>query len=151
ETRPAAETRLPGRHAWGVLWLFTATTFLSAFLLFFIQPMFAKMVLPLLGGAPSVWAVALLFFQGALLVGYGYAHLLVRYVPAPQTGYVHLALSALAFLALPITIPGGWSEPPLINPYFWQLGLFAVAIGLPFVAVSANAPLLQAWFARTGQ
>jgi hypothetical protein len=151
ETRPAAETRLPGRHAWGVLWLFTATTFLSAFLLFFIQPMFAKMVLPLLGGAPSVWAVALLFFQGALLVGYGYAHLLVRYVPAAQTGYVHLALSALAFLALPIAIPAGWSEPPLIDPYFWQLSLFAVAIGLPFVAVSANAPLLQAWFARTGQ
>jgi hypothetical protein len=151
ETRPAAETRLPGGHAWGVLWLFTATTFLSAFLLFFIQPMFAKMVLPLLGGAPSVWAVALLFFQGALLVGYGYAHLLVRYVPAAQTGFVHLALSALAFLALPIAIPAGWSEPPLIDPYFWQLSLFAVAIGLPFVAVSANAPLLQAWFARTGQ
>ncbi|MCC7250926.1 fused MFS/spermidine synthase [Hyphomicrobium sp.] len=153
ETQPAGSPRrlsLPDRQGWGVLSLFTATTFLSAFLLFFIQPMFAKMVLPLLGGAPSVWAVALLFFQGALLVGYGYAHLLVRRVPAASTGFVHLALAALAFLALPIAIPAGWSEPPTSDPYFWQLGLFAVAIGLPFVAVSANAPLLQAWFARTG-
>lgn len=140
-------TRATATSAIGV---FTATTFLSAFLLFFIQPMFAKMVLPLLGGAPSVWAVALLFFQGALLVGYGYAHLLVRLVPTGSTGYVHLAVSALGFLALPIAIPAGWSEPPPGDPYFWQLGLFAVAIGLPFVAISANAPLLQAWFARTG-
>lgn len=151
DTRPAGPPSVPDRRAWGVLWLFTATTFLSAFLLFFIQPMFAKMVLPLLGGAPSVWAVALLFFQGALLVGYGYAHLLVRYVPAARTGYVHLVLSALAFLSLPIAIPEGWSEPPISDPYFWQLGLFVAAIGLPFVAVSANAPLIQAWFARTGQ
>jgi hypothetical protein len=134
-----------------VLGLFTATTFLSSLLLFFVQPMFAKMVLPLLGGAPSVWAVALLFFQGALLVGYGYAHLIVRYVPAARAGFVHIALSVLAFLTLPIAIPAGWSEPPTRDPYFWQLGLFAVAIGLPFVAVAANAPLLQAWFARTGQ
>lgn len=151
EGTSAVRSSLPDRHAWAVLSLFTATTFLSAFLLFFIQPMFAKMVLPLLGGAPSVWAVALLFFQGALLIGYAYAHLLVSRVPAARTGFVHLALTALAFLALPIAIPSGWSEPPTRDPYFWQLGLFAVAIGLPFVAVSANAPLLQAWFARTRQ
>lgn len=137
-------------RAWRTLGIFTATTFLSAFLLFLIQPMFAKMVLPLLGGAPSVWAVALLFFQGALLVGYGYAHLLVRHVPAASTGFIHLALSAFAFLFLPIAIPAGWSEPPPGDAYLWQLGLFAVAIGVPFAAVSANAPLLQAWFSRVG-
>jgi len=151
ETQSAAPTAISvylGQS--GVRWLFTATTFLSALLLFSIQPMFAKMVLPLLGGTPSVWAVALLFFQGALLVGYGYAHLLVRLVPAQATGFVHLALSLLAVLALPIAIPEGWSEPPAGDPYLWQLGLFAAAIGLPFVAVSANAPLLQAWFARAG-
>lgn len=94
-----SEPESSGKSAWGVRWIFTATTFLSAFLLFSIQPMFAKMVLPLLGGAPSVWAVALLFFQGALLVGYGYAHLLVRHVPAQSTGFVHLAISVLAFLS----------------------------------------------------
>lgn len=155
ETQPSpiesgAPVTISDHRVSGVRWLFTATTFLSAFLLFSVQPLFAKMVLPLLGGAPSVWAVALLFFQGALLVGYAYAHLLVRSVPAASTGFVHLALSLFAFIALPIAIPAGWSEPPPGDAYFWQLGLFAVAIGLPFVAVSANAPLLQAWYAKTG-
>ena len=148
ETIPQGRTT--EHRNWGTLGIFTATTFLSAFLLFLIQPMFAKMVLPLLGGAPSVWAVALLFFQGALLIGYGYAHLLVRRVPTASTGFVHLALSAFAFLFLPIAIPEGWSEPPPGDAYLWQLGLFAVAIGVPFAAVSANAPLLQAWFSRAG-
>jgi predicted membrane-bound spermidine synthase len=129
---------------------FTLTTFLSALLLFSIQPMFAKMVLPILGGAPSVWAVALCFFQGALLAGYCYAHLLNRYVSWKYAGLVHLAVFALAITALPIGLPAAWREPPPGDPYLWQLGLFTVAVGLPFLAISANAPLLQAWFARTG-
>ena len=111
----------------GVLTLFVATTFLSAFLLFSIQPLFAKMVLPVLGGSSSVWAVALLFFQAALLAGYGYAHLLTRYVPFASTGFVHLGLAALALFALPVGLPETWREPPLGDPYLWQLGLFAVA------------------------
>ncbi|NIO40374.1 MAG: hypothetical protein GTO41_09355, partial [Burkholderiales bacterium] len=132
------------------LGLFTATTFLSAFLLFAIQPLFAKMVLPVLGGSPSVWAVALCFFQAALLAGYCYAHLLMRLVPVARTGPVHICVALLALLVLPIGLPEGWSEPPPGEPYLWQLGLFTIAVGLPFVAVAANAPLLQAWFARTG-
>src|SRR5690606_27881924 len=96
--------------------VFTATTFLSALLLFSVQPLFAKMVLPLLGGSSSVWAVALLFFQGALLVGYGYAHLLVSRMPVGMTGLVHLTLTAIAFSVLPIGIPSGWTEPPLADP-----------------------------------
>ena len=134
----------------GTLLAFTATTFLSAILLFSIQPMFAKMVLPLLGGSPSVWAVALCFFQGALLAGYCYAHLLIARFPGRITGFIHVGVCALALLFLPIALPAAWVEPPAGNPYLWQLGLFAVAIGLPFMAVAANAPLLQAWFARTG-
>jgi hypothetical protein len=130
--------------------VFTATTFLSALLLFSVQPMFAKMVLPVLGGAPSVWAVALCFFQGALLAGYCYAHASVAWLPARIAGPLHLAICLLAFLVLPIALPAAWGEPPPGEPYLWQLGLFAAAIGLPFVAVSANAPLLQAWFHRTG-
>jgi hypothetical protein len=133
-----------------VLWSYTATTFLSALLLFSVQPMFAKMVLPVLGGSPSVWAVAIFFFQAALLAGYCYAHLLIAKAPAPVTGVIHLGVCLLAFLMLPIGLPAAWSEPPTGEPYLWQLGLFTVAIGLPFLAVSANAPLLQAWFARTG-
>src|SRR5262245_17079080 len=133
-----------------VLASFTATTFLSALLLFSVQPMFAKMVLPVLGGSPSVWAVAICFFQAALLAGYCYAHLLIAKAPPAQTGPIHLGVCLLALLALPIGLPAAWGEPPPGEPYLWQLGLFAVAIGLPFLAVSANAPLLQAWFARTG-
>lgn len=134
----------------GMLWLFTGTTFLSALLLFSVQPMFAKMALPILGGSPSVWAVALCFFQGALLAGYGYAHLLNGRIEPARAGFVHLGVCALALLFLPIAIPSSWGEPPPGEPYLWQLGLFTVALGLPFVAVSANAPLLQAWFSASG-
>lgn len=134
----------------GVLLAFTATTFLSALLLFSIQPMFAKMVLPRLGGSPSVWAVALCFFQGALLAGYCYAHVLIGKVPFWLTGWVHVALCLTAVLFLPVALPESWQEPPKSNPYLWQLALFTVAIGIPFMAVAANAPLIQAWFSRTG-
>jgi len=144
---PRPRTWLP---ADSLAWVFTGTTFLSALLLFSVQPLFAKMVLPILGGAPSVWAVAICFFQGALLAGYYYAHLLNAHVPNRYVGLVHLGVFVLALLALPIGVPSGWREPPAGEPYLWQLALFTVALGLPFLAVSANAPLLQAWFARTG-
>ncbi len=152
---PAGIAAAPAQHArWPsnltLMSVFTLTTFLSALLLFSIQPMFTKMVLPLLGGAPSVWAVALCFFQGALLAGYCYAHALNRYAPPRYVGFIHLGLFVLAMLALPIGVPSGWREPPPGDPYFWQLGLFTMAVGLPFLAIAANAPLLQAWFARTG-
>jgi hypothetical protein len=132
------------------LWLYTATTFVSALLLFSVQPMFAKMVLPVLGGSPSVWAVAMCFFQAALLAGYVYAHLLIRFLSPRAGGFVHLAVFALALVALPIGIPASWHEPPTGDPYLWQMSLFAIAVGPPFFAVAANAPLLQAWFSRTG-
>ena len=128
--------------------VFTATTFLSALLLFSIQPMFTKMVLPVLGGSPSVWAVAMCFFQAALLAGYCWAHILTRLVPGYAVA-IHLGLGALALITLPIGLPAAWGEPPPGDPYLWQLGLFALGVGLPFVAVAANAPLLQTWFATT--
>jgi len=149
-TRLPAATPMSFARGAAVLAIFAATTFLSAFLLFAVQPLFAKMVLPVLGGSPSVWAVALCFFQAALLAGYCYAYLLMRFVPAPSTGFVHLGVAMLVLLVLPIGLPDGWSEPPVGEPYLWQLGLFTVAVGLPFLAVAANAPLLQAWFTRTG-
>jgi hypothetical protein len=132
------------------LWLFTGTTFVSALLLFSVQPMFAKMVLPVLGGSPSVWAVALCFFQGALLAGYCYAHLIIRLLGPRNSSIIHLIVCVIAFVVLPIGLPSGWIEPPPGEPYLWQLGLFTVGVGLPFFAVAANAPLLQAWFAATG-
>lgn len=133
------------------LGLFLVTTFLSAFLLFAIQPLFAKMVLPVLGGSHSVWAVALCFFQAALLAGYVYAHILLRLVPMEWTGFVHIGVAILALLVLPVGLPEGWTASPPGEPYLWQLRLFTLAVGLPFVAVAANAPLLQAWFATTGR
>lgn len=138
------------RDTTAVLAAFAVTLFASALLLFSVQPMFAKMVLPVLGGSPSVWAVAMCFFQAALLAGYVYAHLLIRFLSPRAGGFVHLAVFALALVALPIAIPASWHEPPVGDPYLWQMSLFAIAVGPPFFAVAANAPLLQAWFARTG-
>jgi hypothetical protein len=132
------------------LLVFGATIFLSAALLFSVQPLFAKLVLPTLGGAPAVWSVALVFFQAALLAGYLYAHLLTRYLPGRQSLVVHLLVMLAATLALPLGMAGGWGRPPQQGAEFWLLGLFTASIGLPFFTLSANAPLLQAWFARTG-
>ena len=140
----------PVRPALAVLPIFAASLFLSALLLFAMQPMFTKMVLPLLGGSPSVWSVAMVFFQTVLLAGYLYAHLLVTRVGLRHGALVHIALLVLTVLALPFAIPQWASEPPAQGQPIWLLGLFAAAIGLPFFAVAGNGPLLQAWFARSG-
>jgi hypothetical protein len=130
--------------------LFAATLFASALLLFAVQPMFTKMVLPKLGGAPSVWSVAMVFFQAALLIGYAYAHLLARTLSVGQGALVHLGMLAAAALTLPIGIAQGFSVPPSEGIGLWLVALFAVSIGLPFAALSASAPLLQSWFAVSG-
>lgn len=139
----AGDTRL-------VLATFTATLFLSALLLFSVQPMFAKMVLPKLGGSPSVWAVSMCFSQAVLLAGYCYAHVMSRFLPQRLIPFAHLAVIALAMLALPIGLSESRVEPPAGDAYGWLIVTLALGVGLPFFAVSANAPLLQAWFARTG-
>ncbi|HEV2955559.1 MAG TPA: fused MFS/spermidine synthase [Xanthobacteraceae bacterium] len=129
--------------------LYVATVFASAALLFVVQPMFTKMVLPRLGGAPAVWSVAMVFFQATLLAGYAYAHGLIRLARPPVGLAIHIAVMVAALFVLPLAIAQGWGAPPQRGQAFWLLGLFAVSIGLPFFALSANAPLLQAWFART--
>ena len=131
--------------------IYIAAVFLSALLLFGVQPMFTRMVLPRLGGSPSVWSVAMVFFQSMLLAGYAYAHVLMtlrnRYAPV----VIHIALLIVAALTLPLGIAESWGAPPVpTSPRIWLLGLFAVSIGLPFFALAANNPLLQAWFVRTG-
>jgi hypothetical protein len=132
------------------LHLFAATLFLSAVLLFAVQPMFTKMVLPLLGGTPAVWSVAMVFFQSALLGGYVYAHILTRLLPLKVATVIHVALCGLAILALPIAIADGYTQPPAEDQAFWLVALYASSVGLPFFALAGNGPLLQAWFARTG-
>jgi hypothetical protein len=131
-------------------WLYAATLFVSALLLFSIQPMFAKMVLPKLGGAPAVWSVAMVFFQTALLAGYVYAHLLNRLLRPRWAVMFHLLLVGVTAMLLPIAIAPGWGASPPDGTALWLFGLFAASIGLPFFTLSASAPLLQSWFAVSG-
>jgi hypothetical protein len=133
-----------------VLIVYTAAIFVSALLLFSVQPLFTRMVLPRLGGSPAVWSVAMVFFQSLLLGGYAYAHYLMHFRNRMIPVIIHLALLIVALLTLPLSIASGWGEPPSSGYAFWLLGLFAVSIGLPFFALAANNPLLQAWFVRTG-
>src|SRR5882672_4294191 len=141
---------MPSSRPSQLLRVYAAAIFLSAALLFAVQPMFTKMVLPKLGGTPSVWSVAMVFFQAMLLAGYAYAHALTSYLQAKRAIVVHLAVMAAAVFFLPLSIAAWWGNPPAdATAAIWLLGLFAVSIGLPFFALSANGPLLQAWFART--
>src|SRR5882724_10058285 len=128
---------------------FGAAIFLSAALLFAVQPMFTKMVLPRLGGSPSVWSIAMVFFQALLLAGYAFAHALTRFLSSRAAVLVQVAVLICAVFTLPLAIRAGWGRPPESGTAFWLIGLFAVSIGLPFFALSANGPLLQAWFTHT--
>ncbi len=128
---------------------FTAALFMSALLLFSVQPMFARMILPHLGGSPSVWAVSLCFFQAVLLGGYTYAHLLEHIGDRRLALGVHLVLLTSAALALPFAVPSD-TDVSGGNLYLSVVAILAVGVGLPFFAISANAPLLQSWFARSG-
>jgi hypothetical protein len=129
--------------------LFGGALFLSSALLFSVEPMFAKLVLPLLGSAPAVWITCVLFFQAVLLAGYAYAHAGARLVGTRSQSIVLIGLLLLAMLTLPVRIPAGWVPPAARNPIPWLLTLLAVSLGLPFFLLSSMAPLLQRWFAAT--
>src|SRR6516164_7215322 len=106
-----------------LLTVYTAAIFVSALLLFSVQPLFTKMVLPRLGGSPAVWSVAMVFFQSLLLAGYAYAHLLMQIRNRTIPVVVHLVLLAGAMLTLPLSIAGSWGDPPTSGYAFWLLGL----------------------------
>lgn len=124
--------------------------FVSASLLFLIQPMFTKMVLPLLGGTPAVWNTCLVFYQAALLAGYAYADWAPKWLGVRRQAAFHVALLLVIVFTLPIGISHGWTPPPTSNPILWLLLLLAVSVGLPFFVISTTAPMLQKWFAHTG-
>jgi spermidine synthase len=130
--------------------LFATTLFVSALLLFAVQPMFTKMVLPRLGGSPSVWSVAMVAFQAFLFIGYVYAHVLARLLSPGRGAVLHLAVLALVAVTLPLRIASGFAAPPTDGVMMWLIGLFAASIGAPFIALSATAPLLQHWFVAMG-
>jgi spermidine synthase len=125
---------------------FLTAIFLSAFLLFQIQPIIARYILPWYGGSPAVWTGCMMFFQVALLFGYLYAHLLANRVPSRRQPIVHLSLLALSFLLLPISPPDSWVPTAGGQPAVQILALLSITVGIPFVLLSASAPLLQHWF-----
>ncbi len=130
--------------------VFTVAIFANATLLFAVQPMFTKLVLPRLGGSPAIWNTCLLFFQAALLGGYLYAHLGTRVLSARMQALVHLVLLFVAMASLPIGIPAGFERPVQgVVPIAWLIGLLVIALGAPFTLVAAGAPILQRWFAST--
>jgi hypothetical protein len=123
--------------------------FLSAFLQFWIEPMFAKMVLPMLGGAPSVWNTCVVFYQATLLAGYVYAHLITKGGKFQWQMIFHLSLLFSVFLVLPIGVAQGKPPPVGENPVLWLFLLLSISIGVPFLVISATTPLLQKWFTFT--
>ncbi len=129
--------------------VFSSTLFLSALLLFALQPMVTRMILPALGGTPAVWAVSTCFYQVVLLGGYCYAHVISRAAYGKVGILFHLLVLAIAALALPLA-PPVTADPPPNGEVMWLIGVLFRTVGLPFFAISATAPLLQAWFSRTG-
>jgi len=128
--------------------LYAVTIFLSAFLLFQVQPVIAKIILPWFGGSAGVWTTCMLFFQVALLGGYLYAHGVVRGLRPRVQGALHLGLLAASLVVLPISPSAAWKPAGTEEPVLRILGLLAVTIGLPYLLLSTTGPLLQAWFAR---
>jgi len=128
--------------------VFLATIALSSFLLFQVQPLIARFILPWFGGVASVWTVCMLFFQSVLLAGYAYAHLTVRLLPGRGQAILHMALLGLSLLVLPIIPADAWKPTGAEMPSLHILGLLLVVVGAPFLLLSSTAPLVQAWFAR---
>jgi hypothetical protein len=131
-----------------LLIVFTFSMFASASLLFLVEPMIAKMLLPLLGGTPAVWNTCMVFFQIMLLAGYFYAYVAMKWLSRRTQIVVHLSIVLLPLLvsALPLHLPQGWEPPTQNTPVFWLLGLLAVSVGLPFFVLSSSTPVLQRWF-----
>ena len=130
--------------------LFSVTIFVSASLLFLVEPMFAKFILPLFGSTPAVWTGSMMFFQMALLIGYLYVHATTAWLGARKQAVLHLAVVLLPLLVLPLAVPADeWAPSSEANPIFLLLGLLLVSVGLPFFAISTTNPLVQRWLADT--
>src|SRR5438874_221805 len=128
--------------------LYAITIFLSAFLLFQVQPLIAKVILPWFGGSAAVWTICMLFFQVLLLAGYVYSHAYVR-LRIPARRHLHIALLALAAATLPLAASTAWKPAGGEDPTWRILGLLATSVGLPYFVLSTPGPLVQAWYARS--
>src|SRR5690349_14563513 len=128
--------------------LYALTIVVSAFLLFQVQPVIAKIILPWFGGSAAVWTTCLLFFQMVLLLGYLYAHATIRYLKPRVQMLVHAGLLLVSAAVLPIYPNAAWKPSAGDEPSLRILGLLAVTVGLPYFLLSTTGPLLQAWYAR---
>ncbi len=128
--------------------LYAVTIFLSAFLLFQVQPLIARLILPWFGGSAAVWTICMLFFQVLLLAGYVYSHAYVR-LRIPARRAIHVAMLALAAAALPLAASAAWKPAGGEDPTWRILGLLATSVGLPYFMLSTTGPLVQAWYARS--
>ena len=133
----------------GPVWLYALAIFLNAFLLFQVQPLIGKIILPWFGGAAAVWTVCLLFFQVALLLGYLYAHVLTRSAGPRMQSRIHVGLLALSLLVLPILPRETWKPTGSGDPSWRILLLLTLTVGLPYFLLSSTSPLLQSWYARS--
>ena len=141
ETTPTAASR------WSMA-TFGITILLSAFLLFQVQPLVSKAILPWFGGFPAVWTTCMLFFQTLLFVGYVYAHLLQRWLSPRRQVLIHLVVIAAGAAMLPIAPSLSWKPVDVSRPAWQILLLLTCTVGLPYFALSATSPLVQAWFSR---
>src|SRR5215470_3119395 len=132
-----------------VLLRYAATMFVGATLLFVVQPMVGKMILPLLGGTPAVWSTCMVFFQAVLLGGYAYAHASSARLGVRRQMLLHLVLMLLPLAVLPLAVNPSLLRRGVANPILDVLLLLSLSVGLPFLVVSATAPLLQKWFSHT--
>ncbi len=124
--------------------------FASATLLFLVEPMLAKMALPMLGGTPAVWNTCLVFFQTVLLAGYLYAYASTKWLGRRAQIAVHICLALTPLAVLPLHLPAGWEPPAQSSPVLWILAMLSVSVGLPFFLLSSSTPLLQRWFSQSG-
>lgn len=135
-------------HRAPAAWVFAIAVFSSAALVFTVEPLIGKLLLPVLGGSPAIWNTSLAFFQAALLAGYAYAHALQRMATVRRQMAVHLVVLACAAVVLPLKVSTLLGEPWQGAPALWLASTLALSLGPPFAALSATAPLLQAWYAR---
>ena len=133
----------------GLAVAYAATIFLSAFLLFQVQPLIGKYILPWFGGSPAVWTTCMLVFQVLLFGGYAYAHLTTHYLSPRHQGYLHISLMMLALITLPITPDASWKPTNSEWPALKIIVLTVANVGLPYFILSSTGPLLQSWFSRT--
>src|SRR5688572_15134408 len=145
---PTKTPQTADRSSAGGVLLFVATTFASAFLIFLVQPIVAKRIVPWFGGVPAVWSLCLAFYQTALFAGYAYAHALIRRTRPSVQLAVHAVLVAGAVLALPVLPGEEWKPEPGADPSAAILAMLLANVALPFAALAATGPLVAAWFAR---